>query len=200
MGKNLYISDLHFGHKNILRFDNRPYNSVEEMEEQLILNWNSVVSKDDTIYILGDFCWGKEKDWLRLLPLLKGKKVLISGNHDILKNCMTGQLKAEFEDIKDYKEIYDNGRKVIMCHYPILAYKHSFDPDTFMLHGHVHNCTTEAKWIKEFVEELRASRIAGFDNRGQIINVGCMMPYMNYIPRTLDYLIEKLDNGEIYYA
>lgn len=200
MSKNLYISDLHFGHKNILQFDNRPYNSVEEMEEQLILNWNSVVSKDDTVYILGDFCWGKEKDWLRLLPMLKGKKILISGNHDIFKNRMTGQLKAEFEDIKDYKEIYDEGRKVIMCHYPILAYKHSYDPDTFMLHGHVHNRTTEAKWIKEFVEELRASRIAGFDNRGQIINVGCMMPYMNYIPRTLDYLIEKLDNGEIYYA
>ena len=200
MGKNLYISDLHFGHKNILRFDNRPYNSVEEMEEQLILNWNSVVSKDDTVYILGDFCWGKEKDWLRLLPLLKGKKVLISGNHDILKNRMTGQLKAEFEDIKDYKEIYDEGRKVIMCHYPILAYKHSYDDNTFMLHGHVHNLTTESKWIREFVEELRASRVAGFDNRGQIINVGCMMPYMNYIPRTLDYLIEKLDNGEIYYA
>ena len=69
-----------------------------------------------------------------------------------------------------------------------------------MLHGQVHNLTTESKWIREFVEELRASRVAGFDNRGQIINVGCMMPYMIFIPRTLDYLIEKLDNGEIYYA
>ena len=195
---NFYISDTHYGHKNILRFDNRPFNSVEEMENCLVFNHNSTVGKNDTIYFLGDFCWGKADEWCRILEQLNGNKVLIKGNHCL--NTYPTKLKNMFLDIKDYKEINDNGRKVIMCHYPILAYKHSYDDNTFMLHGHVHNLTTESKWIREFVEELRASRVAGFDNRGQIINVGCMMPYMNYIPRTLDYLIEKMDNGEIYYA
>ena len=83
----------------------------------MVANWNSVVKSDDTVYILGDFCWGKEKDWLEVLPKLHGKKVLIRGNHD-LKNP-SAALKALFVDIKDYKEIDDNGRRVILSHYPI---------------------------------------------------------------------------------
>lgn len=66
MGKNYYISDLHFGHYNIMRFDNRPFNSVEEMDKALIDNWNSVVSEGDTVYILGDFCWLKEDIWIAI--------------------------------------------------------------------------------------------------------------------------------------
>ena len=54
MGKNFYIADLHFGHKNIIRYDNRQFASVDEMDNTLIKNWNSVVSNDDTVYILGD--------------------------------------------------------------------------------------------------------------------------------------------------
>ena len=181
---------------NILRFDQRPFVTVEEMEQVLISNWNSAVTNQDTVYILGDFCWGKEPDWIKILDKLNGNKVLIRGNHD-LKN-MSANLKSKFADIKDYKEIDDNGRIVIMCHYPILAYKHSFDPNTFMLFGHVHNNTKESHLITQFIKQIRQNYIGNFDNRGQLVNVGCMMPWMDYTPRTLDYLIDKLDNGEIY--
>jgi calcineurin-like phosphoesterase family protein len=54
MGKNFYIADLHFGHWNIVRYDNRPFESIEEMDNALIRNWNNVVSDEDTVYILGD--------------------------------------------------------------------------------------------------------------------------------------------------
>ena len=90
---NRYISDLHFGHANILKFDNRPFRNTEEMETALIENWNSTVFAGDTTYILGDFCWGKEPEWKRIVPLLNGNKVLIRGNHDLkemsssLKRC-----------------------------------------------------------------------------------------------------------------
>ena len=181
---------------NILRFDQRPFSTVEEMENVLISNWNSMVTNEDTVYILGDFCWGKEPDWIRILDKIIGNKVLIRGNHD-LKN-MPVNLKNKFADIKDYQEIDDNGRTVIMCHYPILAYKHSFDPNTFMLFGHVHNNTKESYLITQFIKQIRQNYIGNFDNRGQLVNVGCMMPWMDYTPRTLDYLIDKLDNGEIY--
>lgn len=193
---NYYISDTHFFHQNILHFDNRPFKDFIEMNRAIINNWNNVVTNEDTVYILGDFCWLKEDKWIEILDELKGNKVLIRGNHD-LKN-MPANLKSKFADIKDYKEIDDNGQTVIMCHYPILAYKHSFDPNTFMLFGHVHNNTRESHLITQFIKEIWKNRIEKFDNRGQLINVGCMMPWMGYTPRTLDYLINKLDNGEIY--
>ena len=193
---NYYISDLHFGHFNILNFDNRPFATVEEMENALISNWNSTVTNQDTVYILGDFCWGKEPDWIRILDKLIGNKVLIRGNHD-LKNMST-KLKSKFADIKDCKEINDNGRIVIMCHYPFLAYNHSFDPNVFMLFGHVHNNTRESHLTTQIIKQIRQNHIEKFDSRGQLVNVGCMMPWMNYTPRTLDYLIDKLDNEEIY--
>lgn len=193
---NYYISDLHFGHGNIIKFDQRPFTTTEEMTHVLIRNWNSTVTNEDIVYILGDFCWLKEDKWVEILDELKGNKVLIRGNHD-LKN-MSANLKNKFADIKDYKEIDDNGRIVIMCHYPILAYKHSFDPNTFMLFGHVHNNTKESHLITQFIKKIRQIHTENFDNRGQLVNVGCMMPWMDYTPRTLDYLIDKLDNGEIY--
>ena len=53
-----YISDLHFDHTNVIKFDNRPFKDVEEMNNALIHNWNSVVKKNDIVYVLGDFCFG----------------------------------------------------------------------------------------------------------------------------------------------
>ena len=50
-----YISDLHIGHKNCIIFDNRPFSTLEEMHDTIVENWNSVVKKDDEVYILGDY-------------------------------------------------------------------------------------------------------------------------------------------------
>lgn len=183
---NRYISDLHFGHANVIRFDGRPFKDVDEMEDTLVRNWNSATRLEDTVYILGDLCWGKESEWKRILAKLNGSKVLIRGNHDLKE--MSSGLKKMFQDIKDYKEITDSGRHVIMCHYPILLYKSSYNPNCYMLCGHVHN-TRENDFLNQWREELRSSRSATSHNCGNIINVGCMMPYMDYTPRTLDEII-----------
>ena len=182
---NRYIADLHYGHENIIKFDNRPFRDIEHMEEVLISNWNSVVEKDDTTYILGDFCWNKEDEWKRILKLLNGNKVLIKGNHD-LKNMST-ELKRMFQDIKDYKEITDCQKHVIMCHYPILLYKGSYNPDCYMLCGHVHT-TRENNFLNRWKKELKETRYYSYDNCGNIYNVGCML--MGYTPRTLDEIID----------
>lgn len=180
---NRYISDLHFGHKNILKFDNRPFDDLEEMEIALVENWNGVVRPNDTTYILGDFCWSsKDAEWTRLLDKLNGSKVLIRGNHDI-KN-MSPYLKSKFADVKDYKEVTDCGKRVIMSHYPMLLHKAAYNPDCIMLCGHVH-MTRENEFLKKWREELVESRINSGDACGQVINVGCMLPYMNYTPRAL---------------
>ena len=113
--------------------------------------------------------------------------MLIRGNHDLKE--MTSSLKKMFQDIKDYKEITDGGRHVIMCHYPMLLYKSSYNPDCYMLCGHVH-ATRENDFLNKWRAELKNSRSLNSHNCGNIINVGCMLPYMGYTPRTLDEIIK----------
>lgn len=187
--KNYYLSDLHLSHKNIINFDNRPYFSVEEMNKSLIDNWNNKVHKNDNVFILGDFCWGKEDEWIEFLNQLKGVKTLVRGNHDLKQ--MSSTCRKLFADVKDYKEIYDNGRRVIMCHYPILCYKQSYSPKNYMLFGHVHNRTQESVFVEKWIDDIKANCTENFHNKAQIINVGCMMPWMNYTPQTLDEIIEN---------
>ena len=76
-----FTSDLHLGHKNIIRLCNRPFSSSEEMDEVLMENWNRKVHRNDTIYILGDLMFRSEKPPEDYLRQLKGKKHLIMGNH-----------------------------------------------------------------------------------------------------------------------
>lgn len=63
MDKKYYISDLRISHKRAIDYDDRPFSSTEEMDCMLINNWNSVVSKNDTVYVVGDFIWSKEQEW-----------------------------------------------------------------------------------------------------------------------------------------
>ena len=181
MSQNFYISDLHqqFGHANILHFDNRPWKTITEHDEVLIKNWNSVVTNQDTIYILGDFHWGKEYEWIEMLEQLNGKKVLIKGNHDISPQ----KSKRYFQDIKDYKEIDDNGRKVVLCHYPIPYFKNYFY-GWYHLYGHVHN---SFEW--HMMERVKYEMKALYDKECYMCNVGCMLSYMNYTPRTLEEIV-----------
>ena len=191
--KNYYIADCHFGHQAILHLDRRPFADLKQMEDTMVMLWNATVWKNDTVYILGDFCWGKADEWLRILRRLNGNKVLIQGNHDL--GQYPSHLRKEFADIKEYKEIRDGERHVILSHYPIPFYKHSCDPSYYMLCGHVHN-TKENEWLEKWTAELRAAPVVEnaidhAQNHGQIVNVGCMRPWMGYTPRTLDEIINK---------
>ena len=187
MSKNFYISDTHLGHANIIGFDGRRFKDTAEMEKVIVENWNSRVDKGDSVYILGDFCWSTEPEWLRILSLLNGNKILIRGNHDI--KHMSATLKKCFAYIKDYDEISDNGKKIIMSHYPILFYRSSYNENVWHFCGHTHNRTNEDFKRRKFIKELVESRENSYDNRGQIVNVGAMMSYVDFTPRTADELI-----------
>lgn len=78
-----FTSDTHFGHKHILEFCKRPFSSIEEHDEQLIANWNSVVGVDDTIFHLGDFAFGGYPFWKKIVEQLNGHIILVIGNHKI---------------------------------------------------------------------------------------------------------------------
>ena len=97
MNKIFFIADTHFGDDNIRNYENRPFDSVEQMDETLIKNWNSVVSESDTVYVLGDFrASGYEKE---TLSRLNGTKYLVKGNHDIKSN--SEYREAGFEEVYD---------------------------------------------------------------------------------------------------
>ena len=177
---NFYISDTHFGHANIMHYDNRPFTSVEEMDNNLIENWNRVVSKEDHVYICGDFCWDKEHRWIELLEKLNGQKTLIRGNHDITPQ----KSRRLFADVKEYKEIDDNGRKVVLSHYPIPCFKNHFY-GWYHLYGHVH-----ISFEYNMMEHDRYEMENLYTKPCEMYNVGCMLPYMNYTPRTLDEIID----------
>lgn len=83
MSKIWLTSDTHFSHKNTLRYDGRPFFTVKSHDESLIKRWNSVVSKDDFVYHLGDVTmrWQNLK---RIIPRLNGTIILIVGNHDLI--------------------------------------------------------------------------------------------------------------------
>jgi len=184
---NYYISDLHIGHKNVIEFDGRPFTDENEMLEALVANWNARVRDKDTVYILGDFIWGKESGWADVVRRFRGKKVLVRGNHD--PKTFTPETAARFAGIYDYLEITDAPYKVVLCHYPLLAYVHDFSAKGVMVYGHVHN-TAEKELVQDFRRQVWA-RLEREENgpMGQLLHAGCMEEYMGYTPRTLAEII-----------
>ena len=130
-----FTSDLHLGYPKVIKNRNRPFDTVEEMNETLIANYNSLVSKKDTVYLLGDLTQKLEpQEANSLLSRLNGKKTLLIGNHDKYKKYDA----KIFKEMCDYKYLTDKKVPIALMHYPILAwnrYRHG----SMMLHGHIHS-------------------------------------------------------------
>ena len=103
MGKKFYISDTHWGHNNVLAFDQRPFKTVEEMDAELIRRWNSVVDPGDIVYILGDMFWMSPAKAKPIMEQLNGQKFLVKGNHDRWHDTKFDKL---FVKIDEYMEEY----------------------------------------------------------------------------------------------
>lgn len=194
----LYIADLHFNSKGIIRFDDRPYDSVLDMNEDLINRWNDKVNKSDDVYILGDVFLGGSKDEQEaILQRLKGNKHLIVGNHD--KSLVNGRLKHYFSSINELKTVQDSvwgkAYKVVLCHYPIPVYNGHFREDRVHLYGHVHKTFEEDATLLHLVIN---NHLAGGRNIQNMLNVGCMMSWMGYEPKTLAELLPIIEEQKAY--
>lgn len=176
-----FTADLHFGHKNVINFDSRLFETVEEMDQELIKRWNNKVSNKDIVYVLGDMFW-KGQDYARdILEQLNGKIVLIKGNHD--KRWLSNtKCKGLIKSIKDYDEIKINNRKIILSHYPIHFYNGAHS-GAIMLYGHVHN-TREERWAQAIRQTLVHSQVPC-----EMYNVCCCN--WNYEPVTLDEILRS---------
>ena len=171
---------MHFGHSNILSFDARPFRSIEAHDEFLINEWNANVDIDDDVWILGDISWHNSTKTLDILKRLNGNLHLCIGNHDH-KFLRNEQLRARFVEIVHYKEIQlPNNKGIVLCHYPIPCFNNHFY-GWYHLYGHVHS---SFEW--NMTERARYESEELYGNPCNMINVGCMLPYMQYRPQTLE--------------
>jgi len=186
MGKVFFTADLHFGHENVIKFDERPFQTVEEMDVELIRRWNAKVGKGDLVYVLGDMIWKtRNSDAETLIRSLNGQIILIKGNHDrFLRNA---KAKNALAGVKEYDDIcvqLEDGteRRVILFHQYIpfyIGHRHN----GVHLYGHSHN--TEEYSDEEFIK--RRLRVKGYNQ--QCYNVGCV--HWNYEPVTLDEILAQ---------
>jgi calcineurin-like phosphoesterase family protein len=128
-----FTSDTHFGHDNIIRYCNRPFRSIEEMDRNIICRWNEVVKPDDTVYFLGDFCFGHPDKYTKQL---NGKIFYINGSHD--KNMRGRILSNDIACLDNaINDEYGNPRKIVICHYAMRSWPLSHYA-SWHLFGHHH--------------------------------------------------------------
>lgn len=169
-----FISDTHFGHRNVLRLCNRPFETIEEMNETIITNWNSRVTGNDTVFIVGDMFFRCD-DPEAVLKRLHGKKHLLIGNHDgWLKKIDVGKY---FKSVSHMLETSDGAHALTLCHYPLLSWNHQ--KRSYMIYGHLH-ANTDIDYMPQILA------------RPNLLNAG--IDINGFKPVTFDELLENNQN------
>jgi len=122
-----FISDEHYGHKNIIKYENRPFETVEEMNKTIISNHNEVVGKNDITVHAGDFTLGNKKYAASIITQLNGNHIFIEGSHD---SWLNGKSKQIWE--RRIQEHY-----FVVCHYAMRVWSRSHY-NSIQLFGHSH--------------------------------------------------------------
>lgn len=149
MSEIWFTSDLHFGHKNIVEYCNRPW-TFEEQEQELITRWNSRVGLMDEVYHLGDFTFAGKKGANKTVEIIKqlnGRITFIKGNHcqPTLWDEIAKHNLAHIVDVCDYKEITIDRTKVCLFHFPMETWNKAHH-GAWHLHGHSHgSCPPRGK-------------------------------------------------------
>ena len=168
-----YTADLHLSHEAVIRYCGRPFETAEEMNEAIVANWNAVVGKSDDVYIIGDVLFKLKTDSPLYLDRMNGVKHLVIGNHD-RQNLKKDRFRELFASIDEYLVIDDEGRRVVMFHYPIVEWE-GFFRGAYHLYGHIHNSDNTANKVM--------STIPNAFNAGVDLN--------DFTPQTLSQLIER---------
>ena len=175
-----FTADLHFGHSEIINYCERPFKDVSEMNSVLINNWNSRVTNNDHVYIIGDLYYGGRDaagidEAVAIVKKLNGILHLVAGNHDFpyLKNMDYHYLFADVDQIRYLKH---EGKNIFMCHYPIAEWSGYFR-GSLHIYGHIHNQKSSAY---QYMAGTKHALNAGVD-------------ICDFTPVTLDDLIRYND-------
>ena len=169
---NIFLTaDLHTGHTNLIKRGVRSqFKDCEEHDNTIINNWNSIVGKDDLIYIVGDVVWNGD---FSLLNKLKGQKIVIKGNHDKKEHLCRAKSSNYICNWHYMKGFMYNNNYIFMCHYPMISWDRSFH-GSYLAFGHCHG-------------SLRFSQ-----GRSMDVGVDCH----NFTPIHIDDFINKLKHRE----
>ena len=162
-----FTSDTHFDHTRVIEYSNRPFQTIEEMNETLITNWNERITERDEVWHLGDFCWSDRAEFFR--NQLKGRIHLILGNHDLRRTSIKDATKL-FESVDFVKYLRYNHDKFWLSHYAHRTWPKS-NRGSYHLYGHSHND----------LPGLNRSMDVGVDAQ-------------NYRPISIDEVISQLKN------
>ena len=134
MAKDYFIADTHFGDKGIMQYENRPFETVEEMDKALIQNWNDIVTENDTVYVAGDFSayYNDENKDREILSQLNGTKILIMGNHDTHRSAAKWR-ELGFDECSKWPIVYRNF--YLVSHEPMYLNQNMPYAN---IYGHVH--------------------------------------------------------------
>lgn len=135
-----FTSDTHFFHNNIIKYCNRPFLNVDEMNARLIENWNDIIKPNDIIFHLGDIALCNYNKLSTLLEQLNGQIYLINGNHDCNFKHFPNKIKEVF-DMVTIKIKDDNKQILILSHYPLRTWSQS-STGAWNLCGHIHSSPT----------------------------------------------------------
>jgi len=161
--KTWITSDLHFGHKNIMKFcpqtRARFRDDLSYMNNAMIEEWNAKVEPEDLVYILGDVAFMSGSEAGRTMQRLNGVKILVEGNHD-RKTLMDATFRNCFVEVHKYLDITYDGHKIVMFHYPIAEWD-QMHRGALHFHGHLHGG-------KSGLEQYRCLDV-GMDSTGEIV-------------------------------
>lgn len=154
MAETFFIGDTHFGHRNILRFDavkpHRPFDSIEEHDEELVRRWNGVVSKGDIVWHLGDFAFSSKA--IAMAGRLNGMKRLVLGNHD---HYPTSEYLKHFHKVYGAATLKDD---ILLTHIPV--HPDQLERFKFNVHGHLHTHNMEdSRYINVSCEQINLTPV-----------------------------------------
>ena len=154
MTETFFIGDTHFGHRNILRFDavkpHRPFDSIEEHDEELVRRWNGAVSKGDIVWHLGDFAFSSKA--IAIAGRLNGMKRLVLGNHD---HYPTAEYLKHFHKVYGAATLKDD---ILLTHIPV--HPAQLERFKFNIHGHLHtHSMDDARYINVSCEQINLTPV-----------------------------------------
>ena len=183
----LPLTFINFCHGNVIKYNNRPFETVQEMNERLIENWNKTIPDYAHVFILGDFAFANKNRWKRILDRLTGHKHLILGNHDDCANIPEECFESIGDLCKVSIKISDNNWKTfILSHRPFLCWEGN-ERGVIALSGHIHispdrdkTCTNGDVALWNMVQDYGLRYDVGVDNN-------------NYFPINALEILEKIE-------